>query len=226
MPHRLMIATLLLAVAAATALIAAPAVAQEVKVYGAHDAVNPRDVAAILGAPAAPQAKPMKMRGLRLLDAPSPNAPEQVAALPQATAAAPAAAQEPQQDEVAPPRPAEAQPQPAAAPSALSLPVQFAFDSIEISPSARPQIDAVAAGIRLLPPGRVVVIEGHTDAQGGEVYNQALSQARAQAVRKYLVVVHGINAARLRAVGLGKQMPLPGLDPHAAQNRRVQFRGE
>ena len=225
MPHRLTLATLLIAVAAATALVAAPALAQEVKVYGAHDAVNPHDVAAILGAGGA---KPMKMRGLRLLDAPSANTPDDVTALPQATAA-PAPAPEAPQDEVAPPpRRAEAPAQPAAAgaPSALALPVQFAFDSIEIAPAARPQLDAVAAGIRLLPPGRVVVIEGHTDAKGGEVYNQALSQARAQAVRKYLVVVHGINAARLRAVGLGKQMPLPGLDPHAAQNRRVQFRGE
>ena len=45
-------------------------------------------------------------------------------------------------------------------------------------------------------------------------------------MKRYLVAVHRIEPARLRAVGLGKFAPLPGTDPHAAENRRVQFRGE
>jgi outer membrane protein OmpA-like peptidoglycan-associated protein len=114
----------------------------------------------------------------------------------------------------------------AARPAALSLPVPFAFDSADILPQAKPQLDAIAAGIRLLPATQKVVIEGHTDALGSDQYNDELSQRRAQSVRRYLVATHGIEAARLQAVGLGEHNPLPGRSAQAGENRRVQFRGE
>lgn len=165
--------------------------------YREGERVDPRHVARILGAPAAAAAAaPMiKTRSIRLLDEPAP-----------AAAAAP--------------------PQPRAdAASSLSLPVRFAFDSTEISAAARPQLDALAEGIKLLPPGQAIVIEGHTDASGPDAYNQALSQRRALIVKRYLVQQHGIDPARLRDTGCGEQRPIEGSDPHAAQNRRVQFRG-
>lgn len=111
-------------------------------------------------------------------------------------------------------------------PKALSLPLKFSFDSAQILDSARPQLDALAQGIRLLPEKQAVVIEGHTDAAGGERYNEDLSQRRARAVQQYLVSVHGIDAQRLRVEAKGEHAPLPGLDPYAPGNRRVQFRGE
>ena len=114
----------------------------------------------------------------------------------------------------------------AARPQALSLPVPFAFDSAEILPSAKPQLDAIAAGIRLLPADQRVVIEGHTDNVGSEQYNDELSQRRAQSVRRYLVATQGIESSRLQAVGLGEHDPLPGRTPQAGENRRVQFRGQ
>jgi len=110
-------------------------------------------------------------------------------------------------------------------PSALSLPVQFDFDSATILHSARAQLDALAEGIRRLPQNRQVVIEGHTDAQGADDYNQRLSLRRAEAVKLYLVERHGIDERRLRDVGMGKRQPIAGFDPYAAENRRVQFRG-
>jgi outer membrane protein OmpA-like peptidoglycan-associated protein len=109
---------------------------------------------------------------------------------------------------------------------ALSIPVAFDFDSAGLQPAARQQLDAIAEGIRRLPAQRHVVIEGHTDATGTDDYNLALSARRAAAVRDYLVRVQGIDAARLGEVGAGKREPLPGRDPYAAENRRVQFRGE
>jgi OOP family OmpA-OmpF porin len=78
----------------------------------------------------------------------------------------------------------------------------------------------------MLPETQRVVIEGHTDAVGAELYNESLSQRRAQSVRRYLVTMHGIDAERLEAVGLGELTPLPGRDPLAGENRRVQFRGQ
>lgn len=113
----------------------------------------------------------------------------------------------------------------ATAPTELSLPVQFAFNSADIESAARPQLDALAAGIKLLPPEHAVMIEGHTDAVGTHEYNQRLSQRRAQAVKQYLVRMHGINAARLRTAGVGEVQPINGSDPFASANRRVQFRG-
>lgn len=109
--------------------------------------------------------------------------------------------------------------------TALSLPVHFEFDSAQISPAAREQLDALAEGIKLLPPQRRVVIEGHTDAVGPEDYNLRLSQRRAAAVRQYLTQVHGIAAQRLRHGGVGEQQPIGDLAPDAPEQRRVQFRG-
>ena len=113
----------------------------------------------------------------------------------------------------------------AAAPTALSLPVRFAFDSAQIAPSARVQLDALAEGVKLLPPQRGVQIDGHTDAVGNDAYNQQLSQRRAVAVKQYLVQVHGIDAARLQTAGYGKSQPIEGSSAYAPENRRVQFRG-
>ena len=118
-----------------------------------------------------------------------------------------------------------AAPQARKTPDALSLPVRFEFDSAKITPAARGQLDALAQGIKLLQPDRSVVIEGHTDANGSDAYNEALSSRRAAAVKDYLVQTHGIAPQRLQAVGVGKQQAIEGRDPYAAENRRVQFRG-
>jgi OmpA-OmpF porin, OOP family len=163
--------------------------AQDVRQYRPGDAIDPRDVAAILGH--TPDAAPaIKMRSIRLLGDVSATA-----------AAAPAAA------------------------AALSLPVQFAFDSADILPAARPQLDALAEGIRLLPEGKVVVIEGHTDAVGAAPYNDQLSVRRADAVKRYLVAEQRLDPGRLQTVGKGQREPQSGSEPKAAENRRVQFRG-
>lgn len=172
--------------------------AGEVRVFRGTDKVDPQEVARILG--------PVKMRTLRLLDDSSAGSTAATSATTAAVAAVAAVE--------------------ASQPSALSLPVPFAFDSADILPSARSQLDAIAAGIRMLPATQRVVIEGHTDAVGTELYNESLSQRRAQSVRRYLVTMHGIDSTRLEAVGFGESSPLPGRAPTAGENRRVQFRGQ
>jgi outer membrane protein OmpA-like peptidoglycan-associated protein len=111
-------------------------------------------------------------------------------------------------------------------PSALALPVQFAFDSARIMPQAEPQLDALAQGIKMLSPATVVVIEGHTDAYGSERYNFRLSAKRAIAVKDYLVFRHGIDGARLKTLAKGEDDPFDRDNPYADENRRVQFHGE
>jgi outer membrane protein OmpA-like peptidoglycan-associated protein len=187
MRHRL--STLCLLLGLCTIAASAASAADDIKLYRSNEAVNPADVAAVLGG------APPKFRSIRLLEDAAATAPAGGGAA-------------------------------SAAPKALALPVQFSFDSAEILPAARAQLDALAEGVRLLPKDRLVTIEGHTDALGGEDYNARLSMRRAQSVKRYLVAQHGIEASRLRAVGMGEYEPLPGLAPLAAENRRVQFRGE
>ncbi len=168
-----------------TALLSSPALADDVAYYREGQALNPLDVATILGGQ--PPAR-VKMRSVHLLGE-------------------------------APPAPVEPPAQ------ALSLQVRFSFDSAEIAAVARPQLDALAAGIRMLPPDRAVLVEGHTDAVGSDAYNRELSLRRAQAVKRYLSAEHGIDAARLHTTGFGESRAIAGIDPNAPENRRVQFRG-
>ena len=73
-------------------------------------------------------------------------------------------------------------------------------------------------------PSRTVVIEGYTDSAGSELYNQELSQRRADSVRTYLVA-RGIHPVRLFAAGKGESAPLAGNESAAGrqQNRRVEI---
>lgn len=102
--------------------------------------------------------------------------------------------------------------------------IHFEFDSSELTPEATRILERVgqALGARELA-GLAFIVEGHTDAQGDEDYNQALSVRRAQAVREYLVTRHGIPAARLKAVGKGETALLDPADPEGPANRRVVF---
>jgi outer membrane protein OmpA-like peptidoglycan-associated protein len=66
------------------------------------------------------------------------------------------------------------------------------------------------------------MIEGHTDAKGGDAYNQSLSEARARAVQRYLMENFRIAEARLVARGFGKTRLLDPARPEDGVNRRVQ----
>ncbi len=68
-----------------------------------------------------------------------------------------------------------------------------------------------------------VVIEGHTDSVGGKLLNERISEARAKAVRDYLVSNEAIEDARIHTVGYGFQKPLASnkTAEGRAQNRRV-----
>jgi len=197
------VALLLALVTAVGALAGAPrsALADEILHYREGERVDPNTVAAVLSGTATP-----RTRSIRLLDEPS-SAPHAESAT--ATGGA---------------TPTVAAPNDGAAPAGLSLPVQFAFGSSTILPDARAQLEAVAEGIRMLDPTRVVSVEGHTDAVGSEAYNMKLSRERALAVRDFLIA-RGIDARRLKAVGYGESWPVEGSDPYAGVNRRVQFRG-
>jgi outer membrane protein OmpA-like peptidoglycan-associated protein len=67
-------------------------------------------------------------------------------------------------------------------------------------------------------------IEGHTDTKGAYAMNKALSQKRADSVKRYLIS-KGVDKKRLTAEGFGPDVPIDdnGTEAGRARNRRVEF---
>src|SRR5690606_10721177 len=69
----------------------------------------------------------------------------------------------------------------------LSGAVLFQSAQSELMPAAQVKLNDVAKALIEEDPLSTMVIEGHTDSQGGADFNQTLSQKRAESVRAYLV---------------------------------------
>jgi outer membrane protein OmpA-like peptidoglycan-associated protein len=105
----------------------------------------------------------------------------------------------------------------------IDLEITFDYNSADISAKSLPSVQAL--GKALSNPdlkGSTFVVAGHTDAAGGEAYNQDLSERRADSIKRYLTDKFGIAGADLVTVGYGKsKLKDPG-QPLAEVNRRVQ----
>jgi OOP family OmpA-OmpF porin len=157
-------------------------------------------------------------------------APEAIPAAPPAAATpAPAAAPEPAQA-AAPAPPAAAPPAarqpparpPAAAATACALaPIRFAFDQATLGAEAEGALDGFAGC--LVASGRAVRLEGHTDNQGPDVYNEWLGAQRAAAAARRLRQ-HGVAAERITVRSLSAGQPICTEDTIAcrSRNRRVE----
>jgi outer membrane protein OmpA-like peptidoglycan-associated protein len=65
----------------------------------------------------------------------------------------------------------------------LATDVLFEFNSATLAPAAVASLTALAPRIARSAASGMVTIVGHTDSRGAEAVNQALSEARAQAVQ-------------------------------------------
>jgi len=105
----------------------------------------------------------------------------------------------------------------------IDLEINFEYNSADISAKSLPSVQAL--GRALSNPdlkGSTFVVAGHTDAAGGEGYNQDLSERRADSIKRYLVDKYGIAGADLVTVGYGKSKLKDPSQPMAEANRRVQ----
>jgi outer membrane protein OmpA-like peptidoglycan-associated protein len=107
---------------------------------------------------------------------------------------------------------------------AIDLQIAFALNSSSLLPEAQAQLRALAGALSSASlAGQHFELGGHTDASGNAEANRRLSLARAGAVRDYLAGA-GVVMEQLSVTGHGADRPLPGIDPRAAANRRVEVR--
>jgi outer membrane protein OmpA-like peptidoglycan-associated protein len=109
---------------------------------------------------------------------------------------------------------------------------QFDYKQSKLTPEIRAKLDSdVVPKLKDFSDVRYVNISGHTDNIGSAVYNQRLSERRANAVRTYLVT-QGADASKIEIYGFGKTVPAKSCAGEGkgkerkdclAPNRRVQI---
>ena len=101
--------------------------------------------------------------------------------------------------------------------------VEFEFDSAQLQDTSFVELEQL---FQLLTknPKLKIALQGHTDADGSDLYNQVLSENRAKSVRNYLLK-QGIAEDRLSVEGLGESLPLRDntTKEGRSRNRRVEF---
>ncbi len=102
--------------------------------------------------------------------------------------------------------------------------IHFEFNRSIIRSISYPILDDVVQLLKLNPQIHRVQVEGHTDAVGGDAYNQRLSESRAKAVVAYLAS-KGVPSDRLSAAGYGRSRPIAdnSTAEGRAKNRRTEF---
>ena len=106
----------------------------------------------------------------------------------------------------------------------IDLEIYFDYNSATITEKAEPQLDQLGEALRNpRMKNATVVVAGHTDAKGGEKYNEGLSDRRADAVKRYLIDKLNVPEENLTTAGYGKRHLKNPDEPFAPENRRVQI---
>ena len=102
--------------------------------------------------------------------------------------------------------------------------VVFAKSSVDLSARTKQILDEVSQKLLTLPNGITFEVRAHTDNEGTELYNYALSLARARNVRDY-IAAQGIALSRIEAQGYGEWRPVESNDTEAGRdaNRRAEL---
>jgi len=100
--------------------------------------------------------------------------------------------------------------------------ILFVTNSSELQPAAKANIESLSRILNKYPNTNIL-IEGDTDNEGTEEYNQKLSERRAQSVADYQKG-QGVAGSRISTVGLGELRPVASNNTIEGrqQNRRVE----
>jgi len=115
---------------------------------------------------------------------------------------------------------------PAEGVASTDLNIEFASGSATLTPQAMGELDQLGQALTSADLAAYnFKIVGHTDTVGMPDQNQALSEARAQAVKSYLETKFNVPDAKLQTEGLGESDLAVATPPNTpeARNRRVQI---
>jgi outer membrane protein OmpA-like peptidoglycan-associated protein len=113
----------------------------------------------------------------------------------------------------------------------LEADVLFDFDRAEIRPEAEAALRQLVEQIEERFTRPRIRVEGHTDSKGSDAYNQALSERRAEAVKRWMSRSGGLPSFSIETAGFGEASPVAS-NTHAdgsdnpegrQQNRRVEI---
>jgi outer membrane protein OmpA-like peptidoglycan-associated protein len=101
--------------------------------------------------------------------------------------------------------------------------ILFDVNKAELRPAAQENLRNLAV-ILMKYEDTDILIEGHTDAQGAENYNQTLSERRSGSVAHYLVE-QAVGGSRMSTIGYGELQPISDNETAAGrqENRRVEI---
>ena len=102
----------------------------------------------------------------------------------------------------------------------------FALNKSDLSSDAQAKLDQMAENLKRDNANVFLEIEGYTDSSGDANYNLMLGQKRAEAVRRYLNIKHGIPLHKMSVISFGEENPVAdnGTRDGRAQNRRVEIK--
>ena len=102
--------------------------------------------------------------------------------------------------------------------------IYFETNSDKLKLISNSQLDDLATILQRYD-GVNLTVEGHTDSDGDDAYNQELSQKRTNTVKNYLIS-KGVSESRLTAIGYGESQPVATNKTAAgkAKNRRVELK--
>jgi outer membrane protein OmpA-like peptidoglycan-associated protein len=98
----------------------------------------------------------------------------------------------------------------------------FPSGGSDVTAAQRPLLQKVQQAADVFPRSQIV-IEGHTDAYGGDEANLALSRKRAESISAFLTGTLGVQPFRISAVGYGETQPIANNDTAQGRerNRRI-----
>ncbi len=100
--------------------------------------------------------------------------------------------------------------------------ITFSYNSTEVEESELPEINKTLSALMDLKDDYFIILEGHTDSEGENVYNESLALQRAENVKEILMG-RGIDEAKIKTVSYGEEN-LIDVTSFTKKNQRINRR--